>query len=82
MQEKGHDVLFQPRRNLDFAVYVQSFRLIQWNIAFLFKILYQDCPNVPNWFINNVALSSNNSMVLFHCNSYCKLDSVVRLTMI
>ena len=55
MPEKDHNVLFQPRCNLDFghymvAVYVQSFRLIQLTIAFLFKMLYQDCPNVPNWF--------------------------------
>ena len=29
MKEKYHNVLFQPRRNSDFEVYVQSFRLIQ-----------------------------------------------------
>jgi hypothetical protein len=34
MQEKGHNVLFQPRRNIQFghkmaAVYVPSFKLIQ-----------------------------------------------------
>ena len=27
---------------------------------------------------NKCALSSNNSMVFFHCNSYCNLDSAVR----
>ena len=32
--------------------------------------------------VQNCALSSNNSMVFFHCNSYCKLDSAVRLTRI
>ena len=61
-REKGHNVLFQPRCNLDFGhwmavVYVQSFRLIKWTIAFLFKMLYQDCPNVPNWFINTFSSS-------------------------
>ena len=30
--------------------------------------------------VHNCALSSNSSMVLFHCNSYCKLDSAVRWT--
>ena len=30
--------------------------------------------------VQNCAVSSNNSMVFFHCNSYCKLDSAVRLT--
>ena len=29
MQEKGRNVLYQPRGNLGFAVYVQSVRLIQ-----------------------------------------------------
>ena len=32
--------------------------------------------------VHDCALSSNNSMVLFHCNSYCKLDSAVRSTII
>ena len=32
--------------------------------------------------VHNCALSSNNSMVFFHCNSYCKLDGAVRLTII
>ena len=44
------------------AVYLQSFRLIQWTIALLFKMLYRDCPNVPNWFINN-----------FSCSKLCSL---------
>jgi hypothetical protein len=30
--------------------------------------------------VHNWALSSNNSMVLFHYNRYCKLDSSGRLT--
>ena len=34
------------------SVYVQIFSVIQWTIAFLFKILNQDCPNVPNLFIH------------------------------
>ena len=39
------------------ALYVQSFRAIQWTIAYLFKMLYQDCPNVPNWFIDTFSSS-------------------------
>jgi hypothetical protein len=63
MQEKVHNVLFQPRRNLDFghsmaAVHVQSFWLIKLTIAFLFKLLFQDFPNVPNLFINNKIVHS------------------------
>ena len=38
------------------SVFVQSLRLIQWTIGFLYKILYQDCPNVPNLFIKNKLL--------------------------
>ena len=62
MQEKGHDVLFQPRCNLYIvhkmaAVYVQSFTLIQWIVVFLFQILYQDGPNMPNLFIINFSCS-------------------------
>ena len=30
--------------------------------------------------VHNCAFSSKNSMALFDCNSYCKLDSAVRLT--
>uniref|UniRef100_A0A8C7W0Y4 CARD domain-containing protein n=1 Tax=Oncorhynchus mykiss TaxID=8022 RepID=A0A8C7W0Y4_ONCMY len=32
--------------------------------------------------VQNCVLSSNNSMVFFHCNSYYELDSAVRLTII
>ena len=33
------------------AVYVQSFRFFN-DHCILFKMLYKDCPNVHNWFIN------------------------------
>ena len=39
-------------------------------------------PLLINVQVHKCALSSNNSMVLFHCNSYCKLESAVRLTRI
>ena len=32
--------------------------------------------------VQNYALSSNNSMAFFHCNSYSKLDNAIRLTRI
>jgi hypothetical protein len=56
MQEKGHNVLLQFRCNLDFGVYVQSFRLIQWTIALMFKMLYEVCPNVPSWSIDTFSV--------------------------
>ena len=89
MQEKCHNVLFQTRWNLDFghymsAVYVQSFRLIQWTIAFLFKFGFKTAQMCQlfvsiTFHFQNCALSSNNSMVFFHCNSYCKMDSAIRI---
>jgi hypothetical protein len=38
--------------------------------------------SLENGKVNNCALSSNNSMALFYYNSYCKLDSSVKLTTI
>ena len=49
----------QFRHQLDFghkmaAVCVQSFRLMQGSIAIQDNVLYQVCPNVPNWLITYI----------------------------
>jgi hypothetical protein len=61
MQARDHNVLFQPRRQLTFwpldGSSVHLFRLIKLTIAYLFKMLYQDWPNVLNWFISTFSSS-------------------------
>jgi hypothetical protein len=89
MQEKGYNVLFQPRCKWDFghymaAVYVQKF--FDWSNEPLHSCskccikTAQMCPIclLITSQVQNCALSWNNSMVFFHCNSYYKLDSAVR----
>jgi hypothetical protein len=62
MQDKGHNVLFQPRCPLDGSV-----REDLGNEPLrLFIILYEDCPTVPILF-----KTVHNSMVFFHCNRQC-----------
>ena len=66
------------------SVYPQSFRLIQ-PLHFCSKCCIKTAQMcliglLIHFQVHNCALSSNNSMVLVHCNSYCKLDSAVRWT--
>ena len=91
MQEKVHNVLFKPRCNLDFTRWHQCMcNVLDWSnesLYFCSKCCIKTAQMcriclLITFRVQNCALSSNNSMVFFHCNSYCQLDSAVRLTRI